>query len=196
MKTHLIATVAFVVMLALPAALYAQETNPMSVVEAWNDAMNAGDADAALASLADDAFIKLVPPPIEGHDGIFRGKGEIRTWWEGLYALNGASTLSNCQGDGETVTCNLTYTDDQLQSIGVASIDNEFVVIVRDGKIQTYTATVTPESLAKLQAAMVVLPESGGVAFPTYALIMGLGSLAIVGGLVLGLLRRRSHQQG
>jgi hypothetical protein len=137
MKTHLIATIAFVVMLALPAALYAQETNPMSVVEAWNDAMNAGDADAALASLADDAFIKLVPPPIEGHDGIFRGKGEIRTWWEGLYALNGASTLSNCQGDGETVTCNLTYTDDQLQSIGVASIDNEFVVIVRDGKIHT-----------------------------------------------------------
>jgi len=28
----------------------------------------------------DDAFIKLVPPPIEGHDGIFRGKKKIRVW--------------------------------------------------------------------------------------------------------------------
>lgn len=198
MKTRLITTTMLVLMLALPAALYAQETDPISVVEAWQDAMNAGDADAALAWLADDAFITLVPPPMEGHDGVFRGKEEIRTWWEGLYAANGASSLSNCQVDGETITCILNYTDDGLQGIGVDSIDNEFVVIVRGGKIQTYTATTTPESLEKLQAAMAALPVTGGGAPSSYssALVMALGGLAILGGLGLALLRRRSLQQG
>jgi len=196
MKTRLIAITTFVLALALPVALYAQETDPTSVVEAWQDAMNAGDADAALAFLADDAFIKLVPPPMEGHNGVFEGKEAIRAWWENLYALNGTSTLSDCHANGETVTCILNYTDDSLQDIGVDSIDNEFVVIVRDGKIQTYTATTTPESLAKLQATMAALPETGGVAFPTYALVMAIGVLAVLGGLGLELLRRRLHQQG
>ena len=95
-----------------------------------------------------------------------------------------------------TVTCILNYTDDSLQGIGVDSIDNEFEVIIFDGKIQTYTATVTPESLAKLQAATATLPETGGAAFPTYALVVAMGVLIIVGGLGLWLLRRRSHQQG
>ena len=180
MKTRLIAITMLVLVLALPVALYAQETDPMSVITAWQDAMNAGDADAALAWLADDAFITLVPPPMEGHDGVFRGKEEIRAWWEGLYAANGASTLSNCQVADETITCILTYTDDSLQSIGVDSIDNEFVVIVRDGKIQTYTATITPESLAKFPPPPETMPVTGGTN-PTGTLPLWLG----VGGLLL-----------
>lgn len=196
MKTRLIAITMLVLVLALPVALYAQETDPMSVITAWQDAMNAGDADAALAWLADDAFITLVPPPMEGHDGVFRGKEEIRAWWEGLYAANGTSSLSNCQVDGETVTCILNYTDDGLQGIGVDSIDNEFVVIVRDGKIQTYTATITPESLAKFPPPPETMPVTGGDASPSYALVMVLGGLAVLGGLGLALLRRRSLQQG
>jgi LPXTG-motif cell wall-anchored protein len=43
---------------------------------------------------------------------------------------------------------------------------------------------------------MAALPETGGAAFPSYALAMALGGLAILGGLGLKLLRRRSHQQG
>ena len=51
---------------------------------------------------------------------------------------------------------------------------------------------MTPESLAKMEAAMAALPETGGVAFPSYALAMALGGLALVGGLSLAMLRRRS----
>ena len=180
MRTRLFALMVVVLMLAFPAGICAQETDPVAMIMAWNDAQNAGDADAALAFLADDAFITLVPPPMEGHDGIFRGKEEIRAWWENLYALNGASTVSNCQVEGETVTCLLNYTDDSLKALGLDSIDNEFVVIVREGKIQTYTATMTEESLAALMAAMSPesLPETGGIVFPSYAV------LAILGGLI------------
>jgi hypothetical protein len=41
---------------------------------------------------------------MEGHDGVFRGREEIRAWWENLHSLNGASTVSDCQVEGETVT--------------------------------------------------------------------------------------------
>jgi hypothetical protein len=185
-----------VIVLALPVVLHAQEADEVSMITSWHDAMNARNADAALAFLADDAYIQLVPPPMEGHDGVFRGKEEIRAWWENLYSLNGASTVSNCQVEGETVTCLLNYTDDSLKALGLDSIDNEFVVIVQEGKIQTYTATMTDESLAELMAAMPpqAMPESGEAAFPTYAAITAIGGLAILAGTGLTLQRRRSYQ--
>jgi hypothetical protein len=193
MRTRLSALAVVVLMLAFPGGICAQETDPVSMIEAWNDAQNAGDADAALAFLAGDAFITLVPPPMEGHDGVFRGEEEIRAWWESLYALNGASMVSNCQVEGETVTCLLNYTDDSLKALGLDSIDNEFVVIVQEGKIQTYTATMTEESLAALMAAMSPqsLPETGGVALPSYAVIGMLGGLIGISGFGLEVLRRR-----
>jgi hypothetical protein len=61
--------------------------------------------------------------------------------------------------------------------------------VVQDGKITSYTWTPTEETVAKLQAAMAALPETGGVVFPTYALIMALGGLGILSGLGLALLR-------
>jgi hypothetical protein len=180
MKTRLIAITALALAIALPTALNAQETDPLSVVEAWAQAMNAYDIEAALSLLTDDAFIKLVPPPMEGHDGVFRGKEEIRAWWERLYGLNSVGEVSDCQVDGETVTCMLTYTDDELKSIGIDSIDNEFLVVVQDGKLQTYTATMTSESTEEIQAAMALLAETGGVN-PARMLPLWLG----VGGLLL-----------
>jgi hypothetical protein len=198
MKTRILVLTVFVLTLALPVALYAQEGGPVSMISAWHDAMNARDADAALAFLADDAFITLVPPPMEGHDGVFRGKGEIRAWWENLYALNSASTVSNCQVEGETVSCLLNYTDDGLKALGLDSIDNEFVVIVQEDKIRTYTATMTEESLAELMAAMSPesLPETGGIVFPSYAVLAILGGLIGISGFGLEALRWRRRSGG
>jgi len=198
MKTQLFALTVVALMLVFPGGICAQETDPVEMITAWNDAQNAGDADAALAFFADDAFITLVPPPMEGHDGVFRGKEEIRAWWENLYSLNGASTVSNCQVEGETVTCLLNYTDDSLKALGLDSIDNEFVVIVREGKIQTYTATMTEESMAALMAAMSPesLPETGGVVFPDDAVVAILGGLIGISGFGLEALRRRRRNGG
>ena len=57
-----------------------------------------------------------------------------------------------------------------------------------------YTSTITDGSFAKLQDAMAALPETGGVATPTYAPVMALGRLEILAGMGLALLRRRSPQ--
>lgn len=187
MKTRLVAMAVLVVMLTLPAALSAQDTDPISIAHALHDALNAGDIDAALSYLADDAVVTMVPPP-EG-TGVFSGKEEIRGWYDGLVAGNGVSTLSDCQVDGETVTCMDTYTDDGLQGMGVDFIEGEWVAIVRDGKIQSYTFSMTPESLAKFPPPPEALPVTGGPASPNYALVMALGGLAILGGLGVGLRR-------
>jgi hypothetical protein len=101
----------------------------------------------------------------------------------------------------ETVTCLLNYTDDSLKALGLDSIDNEFVVIVRDDKIQTYTATMTEESLAALMAAMAAmspdsLPETGGTALPSYAVIAILGGLIGISGFGLEALRWRRRNGG
>ena len=125
-----------------------------SIVQGFIEAQNAGDVEGALAFLVDDAVIQLVPPPIEGDDGIFTGKEEIRAWYENLASLHGTGELSNVSVEGDQVTAILIYTDDSLKQIGVDSIDNQWVVTLQDDKIKDYTATLTEESLDKLIAEM------------------------------------------
>lgn len=120
-----------------------------TVIQAWGEAINAGDVDLALSFLADEASIQLIPPPLPDHDGVFAGKAAIRGWYEIIIAAHAQSTIHDVQVEGERVTAVITYTDDSLKAVGVDVIDNVFEAVVRDGKLQTYTATVTPESLAK-----------------------------------------------
>lgn len=135
--------------------------NPEELVRAWGEAMNAGDLDTVLSYMADDATIQLVPPPMEGHDGVFSGKKALREWYERLIALHSVGTIHELQVSGDQVTATLNYTDDELKSIGIDSIDNHWIIKFRNGKIQGYTVTMTDESLAKLMAAMSRLPLVG-----------------------------------
>ncbi len=130
------------------------ETQAESIVQGFLDTQNAGDVEGALAFLSEDAVIQLVPPPLEGDDGIFTGKEEIRAWYKNLVSLHGTGELSNVGVAGDQFTAILTYSDDSLKQIGVDAIDNEWVVTIQDGKIQGYTATLTEASLAELMAAM------------------------------------------
>ena len=199
MKTRLIAITTLVLMLALPpVALYAQEASPITVINAWAAALNAGDVEAALSYLADNAVLTFVPPSMPGDDGIFTGKEEIRAWYQGLVAAKGVTTLSDCQVKGEQVTCLDTYADAGLQGMGVDFLEAELVATVRGGKIQGYTVTMTPETLAKLAKLAPppeTLPKSGGTTpAATWPLWLVVGGLLAV---TLGLgLRRVSRQQG
>jgi hypothetical protein len=192
MKTRIVALMVLVAMLTLPLVLYAQETDPMSVVNAWHDALNGYDIDAALSYFADGAEVTIVPPLDEG-SGVYSGKEEIRSLYEGFVAANFSCALSDCQVEGETMTCIDTYADDGLKAMGVDFIEGEWVATVRDGKIQSYTYTISEESLAKFPPAPESLAETGGGALPSYALVVTLGSLAVASGLGLQWLRRRSH---
>jgi hypothetical protein len=121
---------------------------PQDIVDAWQQELNKGDIEAALSYLADDVVVS-VSPPGPGEDGQYEGKKEVRGWYETIVAGKGAGTMSNCQADGDTFTCVSTYADEGLKSIGVDFIEGSWVAVVHDGKIQSYTFTISPESLAK-----------------------------------------------
>jgi ketosteroid isomerase-like protein len=190
MKTRMLVFGVLVLTFALRVSLHAQGTDPLSIVNAWLDALNAGDIDTALSYLSDDAVVTMVPPGTPGDDGIFTGKEEVRGWYEGLVAAKGVATLSDCQVEGESVTCIDTYTDGGLQAMGIDSIEGELALTVSEGRIQEYTFTMSAESLAKFPPPPETLAETGGGAVPTEALVVALGVLAVAGGLGVEMLRR------
>jgi hypothetical protein len=169
----------------------------MSIIDAWVADLNAGDIDAALSYLVDDAVVTIVPPT-PGTSGVFSGKGEIQGWYEGIVGEHGVTTLSDCQVDGETVTCANTYTGDSCTSMGIDFVVAEWVAVVRDGKLHSYTWTMTDGSLAALMAAMPpqAMPVTGGTALPLYAIVAAFGGLTCIGGLGLGVLRWHRRQAG
>lgn len=173
-KLTLLLFVAILLTACQPAATHQPTANPpteppaspQDIANSWQEALNHGDIDAALSYLAEGATLNIVPPGPDG-DGVYTGHAEIRGWYESLTAGKGITTLSNCQVDGGTITCLDTYADEGLKSLGVDFIEGEWVAAIHDGKIQSYTFTMTPESLAKFPppptepAAVVVLsPEA------------------------------------
>jgi len=191
MKTRIVVLVTLAAMLGLPTVLHAQETDPLAVVNAMHDALLiGGDVDAALSYLADDAVVTIVSPLPGG--GVYSGKEEVRGFWEGLVAANFSCVLSDCQVEGEILSCINTYTDDGLRAAGVDFITGTWVATVRDGKVQSYTYTISEESLAQFAQEPEALPETGGRALPSYTLVTAVGALVVAGGFGLQWLRRRS----
>jgi len=186
-KKLLITMTAFAVMLALPLAVCAQETDPVAVVTAMYEALNTGDIDAFLALYAEDAIIEIVP------FGAHTGHEEIRTWAEGLMELNAEMELEILQVDGNVVTAKSWYSDDDWRAMGIV-LEAMEELTVEDGKLTVDTWVTTEETLAAVEAAMAALPETGRVATPTYAPLMALGGLGILAGIGLAWLRRRSLQ--
>jgi limonene-1,2-epoxide hydrolase len=186
MKTRLVAITMLAVVLALPLALYAQETDPAAVVTAAYDAWNSSDVDAYVALVADDAVVDI--PGFGTHTGL----EEIRAWMQGLIPLNPHMDFEILRVEGDTATLKSWYTDDDFRALGVV-LEADEVIVVQDGKVKSDTWIATDESMAQLQAAMAAmaaLPVTGGGPFPSYALLMALGCLAIFVGLGLERLRR------
>jgi hypothetical protein len=176
-------------MFVLPSPLRAQGTDQVAVLKAMEEALNAGDVDAAMALFTDDAVVALA-----FFDETYTGAEEIRAWFEGLVAANFELHLEILQTNGNTITTKTTTWIDFTREMGIAPLVAEEAYTFQDDKIAGFTWTPTDETAAKIQAALATLPETGGVVFPSYLLVTALGGLAILGGLGLALLRRRSPQ--
>jgi len=137
----------FILLFALAACSPSPDLE--EVVNSWNDALNIGDVEAALEYLDDNAVITIVPPPA-GISGIFNGKEQIRGWYEGNAALNGFNEMVDIQVKGDIVTWTSKFGMDEWRKIGVESLDVLGEGVIVDGKFQSYTVTIPPESLAKL----------------------------------------------
>ena len=188
MKRLMIAVTVIVVMLALPVALHAQETDPLAVVAALYEAVNAGDVEAALALYADDAVIYMPVPPPNMPD-TYTGKDEIRVWVENEVARNVEYVLLGTEVDGTTVVATTSVADDVLRSFGLTSLVQTDEFTIEDGKVTARTHAFTEESLATLGAAAAALPETGGLGLAgMLPLWLGAGGILIA---TLGLGLRR-----
>jgi hypothetical protein len=192
MKTRLIFSIIFMAMLILPGTLNAQAMTPEQVVMAMIEAEAAGDLEAQIALFADDAFYAVLPPPPDMPEPIV-GTEAIRARRAGVAAVNGESFAEITQVEGNTVTTLSRYTDDGIKGMGLDYIEGVEEYVIEDGKITSYTWTMTDESLAEMMAAMPpeALPESGETTLPIYAIALTLGGLALLGGV--GLALRRYH---
>jgi hypothetical protein len=138
-------------------ALSACGTNPQTIADSWQEALNKGDIDTALSYLAENAAVTISPPGPDG-DGVYIGHAEIRGWYETIVSGKGVGALENCKADKDTLACHSTYTDEGLKSMGVDFVEGDWVAVLRDGKIQSYTFTISPESLAKFPPPPTEIP--------------------------------------
>lgn len=167
MKKYIVVLVS-VATLVLSVAVHAQQTDPAAVLSNLADALNAGDVDAAMELVADDAVLRFVPDVMG--TGPITGRDQIRAWYEGLVAQHIRAEPSNLEVDGNQVTWTNKVWLDDFEALGITPVEYTGEGVVEEGKVKSYTETMSDASLAEFQAAMAALPATGGTA-PTTALL-------------------------
>ena len=177
---------ALTVALGAVVPLRAQESNPAAVLSQLGEALNQGDVEAALQLVAEDAVLTFVPD-LAG-TGPVEGKEAIRGWYEYLVSQNLRVEPSNLQVNGDTVTWENQVWMDDFEALGIAPVSYTGEGVVQEGKIMSYSETMTQASMAQLQAATAALPETGSRsgAFVLVSSILGLGMLLLGVGLKFG----------
>jgi len=133
------------------------QAEPQFVVETVYDAVEAGDIDAALELLADDAVLTVLPAPDGQEDAAFVGKDEIRTWYEGLHADNPHTEFHDVTVTGNRATWKAEWWGDFFRSIDLAPAQFEGVAVIQDGKVSSMIWANTPEYVERMNQRMAIL---------------------------------------
>ena len=202
MVTRIILVTALIALLALPVAVFAQETDPVTVTEGFVTSVNEGDVAAAGDVVAEDATV-TVPEATTGEEmeeeaepeaeAEYSGSAEIEAWLDAQVAAGAETTVGECTAAGEVVTCDVSYTSEALNAMGVGALAGELQVVVVEGQIQAYDFIPSAEAVAMLQsaAAPAALPATGGTTqATTYMLLAVLGLFLLLAGTSVRAFRR------
>jgi len=88
-----------------PAVLGAGADRPGDVVGAYQDALRAGDVDATVGAFARDGYYR---GPL-GSAAIYRGSGELRSFFTGCFGAGGGIVLEPCAVTDDGARCALEY---------------------------------------------------------------------------------------
>jgi hypothetical protein len=178
--------------------MFAQESDPASVMEAFNEA--AADPSAAVQLLADDVTIRIIPAP-PGQSGVWTGMEEVREFLEFTKAQDVRRELVGAwHVEGNTVSGMVMVTNKDFTAWGVAPVEHTLEAVVEDGEIKAWTSIMSPAERERVGAARATqqpgsMPSTGaggsagtGGGFAMFALV----GLALALGFVLQLARART----
>jgi ketosteroid isomerase-like protein len=132
---------------------------PVGARSAWDtvvastQAFNAGDIEASLAYFSEDVAVKLNGAP-PGEPDAYHGKAEARAWLQRLRTQHFEIREELMAAEGNTLRVRALSWSDATRLLGVAPLEATEVYVVQDGKIAHLTWTISPESAARLQAAL------------------------------------------
>jgi hypothetical protein len=142
-----------------PEEVVAEQMKPEDIVLAQVEPMNHGDIKAALELYADDVELQLAPTfaMLPGSPDHYRGKDELKAYFESLVESHIQLQIDVQQVEGNTVTTK-TYTwMDLTRDLDIAPLEATEVYTIQDGKIKSWTWTLSDQSLKKLQDSPPVL---------------------------------------
>jgi ketosteroid isomerase-like protein len=154
---------------SIPAPTATPTPTPVSisaVVLGMVERMNAGDVEGSLAYFADDAMGYIVGLPPTGME-VYRGKEQIRTLWEDSFSNHFQWEVEITQVSGDEVYVRAKTWHDFTRELGVAPLEWIDVYEVKDGKITTYSTTITKDALAKLRPALAEVMQPEPTAAPS-----------------------------
>ena len=127
--------------------------SPAQVIIESARLINAGDIEASLTYFADDAVYQLVGLPPNLPD-TYAGKEQLRAWCTELAADHFEIQINVVSEEGNVVTSRTLTWNDMTRNLGIAPLVATEVYVIEGGKIKRATWTLSPESQAKMQAAM------------------------------------------
>ncbi len=134
-------------------ALQAQD--PLTVLQAFVDAVNAGDPDAAAALFTEDAFV-------DDNGNLYEGQTEILDWLASFSPSLMLEILDTPEPivTEDSVTALVRVTADELEELGLTYVDFIFDVTVEGGLITSLTTSLSPEEERRIERA--IEEASGG----------------------------------
>lgn len=162
MKTRTMIALALLVLLALPNALFAQETaDPEAVIQGLMEAFNAGDVDASLAYYAEDAVVDIRPHKF-APDAPYEGQEGIRTWLEMNAAHHAQVEVTVESVEDGRITTTDRLSSDRFRQMGIDSLEGTDEILIEDGKIVSHTFTFSDKALVQMQAALATAEAQPG----------------------------------
>jgi ketosteroid isomerase-like protein len=145
---------ALIALLGPPIGVYAQATDPGSVVTAFYAATNAGDVAAAQALVTADAVLTFAVGNPARPEGVrFSGPDGVRARLQMTEPENVVDEISNLQVSGDRVSFAGLHANNGFRRLGISPLEYRGEATVQGGKIASLTMTFTPAAVAKLQAA-------------------------------------------
>lgn len=128
--------------------------------KAWLDEVdrqwNGHNLEGAMAFFTEDAVARFIPP-LPGAPDVLRGKEQIRNAVQSL--LPGFHVIStNHEREADRVTWSAEASNDAFRQMGIETVTAQGEAILRGDKMTSFTIAFSPETVARLQAAVAAAP--------------------------------------